>query len=62
MADIEIVNTVQTIFIDSTDTILDMNVLNNHYKSMLKENDCHNHALLENKEKKSIESLRHLFS
>ena len=37
LADIEIVNTVQTTFIDSADTILDMNVLNNYYKSMLKE-------------------------
>ena len=25
---------------DSTDTILDMTVLNNYYKSMLKERDC----------------------
>ena len=39
LADIEIVNTVKTTFIDSTDTILDMNVLSNYYKSMLKEGD-----------------------
>ena len=42
LADIEIVNTVETKFIDSTDTILYMNVLNNYYKSMLKENDRQN--------------------
>ena len=37
LADIEIANKVQTIFIDSTYTILNMNVLNNYFKSMLKE-------------------------
>ena len=42
LADIEIVNTVQTTFIDSTDKILDMNVLSNCYKSMLKERDRRN--------------------
>ena len=31
LADIEIVNTVQTTFIDSKDTILEKNVLNNYY-------------------------------
>ena len=30
LADIEIVNTVQTTFIHSTDTILGINALNNH--------------------------------
>ena len=39
IADIEIVNTEQTTFIYSTDTTLDMNVLNNYYKNMLKERD-----------------------
>ena len=39
IAGIEIVNTVQTTFIDSQDSTLDINVLNNYYKSMLKEND-----------------------
>ena len=42
LADIEIVNKVQTTFIDSTDTILDMNVLNNYYKNMANERDLQN--------------------
>ena len=62
LADIGIVNTVQTTFIDSTDTILDISLLNNHYKNMLKENDRRNHALLGNNKKKSIESMHHLLS
>ena len=62
LADIEIVNTVQTTFIDSTDTILDISLLKNHYKNMLKENDRRNHALLGNNKKKSIESMHHLLS
>ena len=47
----------QRTFIDFRDTILDINVLNNHYKSILKENDRLNHALLGNSKKKSIESI-----
>ena len=33
---------IKTNIIDSTDTTLDMNVLNNYYKSMPKERDCQN--------------------
>ena len=39
LADIEIVKTVETTFIDSRDRILDMNVLKTYYKSMPKENN-----------------------
>ena len=47
---------------DFTDTILDINVLNNHYKNILKENDRLNPALLRNSKKKSIESMVRLLS
>ena len=52
----------QRTFIDFTDTILDIDVLNNHYKNILKENDRLNHALLRNSKKKSIESMDCLLS
>ena len=62
LAGIKIVNTVQTTFIDSTDTILVINLLNNHYKSMLKENDCLNHTLLRKSKKKTIKLMHRLLA
>ena len=52
LACIEIVNTVQTTFID---TILDINVLKSHCKSILKKRDRPYHALWVNRKKKFIE-------
>ena len=62
LAVIKIVNTVQTTFIDSTDTILVINLLNNHFQSMLKESDCLNHVLLGKNKKKTIKLMHRLLA